>query len=127
MKSSEPMDMLQLMWLQQHNFVKLLQQRRSWPIDPLDLTQKENQRFLKSITHDCMDELYEANKELKNSKQHRQMNITEFDRVAYVEELIDAQHFLFEIAIMSGVTAEEFFAAYMKKGMTNVARIEMGY
>ena len=107
MKSSEPMDMLQLMWLQQHNFVKLLQQRRSWPIDPLDLTQKENQRFLKSITHDCMDELYEANKELKNSKQHRQMNITEFDRVAYVEELIDAQHFLFEIAIMSGVTAEK--------------------
>lgn len=105
----------------------LLKERRGFPEFPVDITSKEGQRFLKGITHDCMDELFEANQHLKNSKNHRATEVKEIDRGAYVEELVDALHFFFEIAISSGVTLDELHDSYMKKGRINEHRIKSGY
>jgi dimeric dUTPase (all-alpha-NTP-PPase superfamily) len=44
-----------------------------------------------------------------------------------VEELVDALHYFFEIAITSGVSIEELYEAYMEKGKINIERIENGY
>jgi hypothetical protein len=120
-------DRLKEMWDQQHSFMKLLQEKRGFPDFPVDLKSKSGQKFLKSITHECMGELFEANQELKNSKGHRATEVVEINRDAYVEELVDSLHFFFEIVIASGVTLEELYASYMRKGEVNVARIENGY
>jgi len=121
------MDKLQSMWDQQHQFMKLLQKTRNFPEFPVDVSSKQGQKFLKGITHECMHELFEANMILKNSKDHRATDVSEFDRDSYVEELVDALHYFFEIAITSGVTMEELYTAYMKKGDVFFSRIENGY
>jgi len=74
-----------------------------------------------------MGELFEANQELKNSKTHRATEITDLDKEAYLEELIDSLHFFFEIVIASGITLDEMYDAYMRKGVKNFNRIENGY
>jgi len=121
------MDKLQEMWSQQENFMRLLQARRNFPDFPVDVSSKAGQKFLKGITHECMHELFEANLLLKNSKDHRVTNVSEFNREDYVEELVDALHYFFEIAISSGVSMDELYGAYMKKGRINIDRIKNGY
>lgn len=105
----------------------LLQARRNFPDFPVDMTSKSGQKFLKGITHECMHELFEANLLLKNSKDHRATDVSEFNREDYIEELVDALHYFFEIAISSGVSMDELHEAYIKKGQINIDRIENGY
>jgi dimeric dUTPase (all-alpha-NTP-PPase superfamily) len=121
------MDKLQEMWEQQEKFMELLQERRGFTKFPVDITSKSGQKLLKGYTHECMHELFEANQMLKNSKDHRATDVDDFDRDGYVEELVDALHYFFEIAILSGVSLEELHASYMKKGNVNIQRIENGY
>ena len=120
-------DKLLTMWKQQHEFMLLLQKKRNFPKFPVDIKSREGQKFLKNIAYECMDELFEANKELKNSKSHRITEISALDRSAYIEELVDAQHFLFEIVIASGISIDEFYDSYISKGDKNTTRIESGY
>lgn len=120
-------DRLQEMFEQQVGFMRLLQEKRNFPNFPVNIESKDGQKFLKSITHDCMGELFEANQHLKNSKGHRATEVTEIDREAYVEELVDSLHFFFEIVILSGVSLDELYKAYLEKGDTNVKRILEGY
>lgn len=115
------------MWEQQQEFMKLLQEKRNWPEFPVDMTAKASQQHIEGIMFHCMKELFEANNHLKNSKGHRATEITDFDRAAYLEELIDAQHLLLEVAIVSGITLEEYFDVFMKKGDINTDRITHGY
>jgi predicted house-cleaning noncanonical NTP pyrophosphatase (MazG superfamily) len=121
------MDKLKSMWDQQEAFMKLLQMHRGFTEFPVDPTTKFGQKLLKGITHECMHELFEANQMLKNSKDHRATEVKEFDRDGYVEELVDALHYFFEIAILSGVSMDELFDAYIQKGNININRIENGY
>jgi hypothetical protein len=120
-------DRLAKMWQQQLEFMSLLQRKRGFPEFPVDINSKTGQKFLKSITHECMGELFEANQELKNSKSHRASEFPEIDRSAYVEELVDSLHYFFEIVIASGVSVDELYDSYIKKGEINAKRIEDGY
>ena len=120
-------DRMTQMWEQQRRFMDLLREKRGFPSFPVNLETKEGQKFLKGIAHECMSELFEAIQELKNSKAHRQTNVNQFNRVAYIEELTDTMHYFLEIVITSGITKEEFFEAYMEKGRINEKRILDGY
>jgi len=120
-------DRLEEMWAQQTEFMDLLREKRDFVAYPVDVTSKAGQKILKNITHECMHELFESNQILKNSKDHRATTVEEFDRDSYVEELCDALHYFFEIAILSGISLEELHAMYMAKGRTNVNRIMNGY
>ncbi len=115
------------MWDQQRKFMILLQEKRNFPQFPIDLTTKDGQKFVKTITHECMHELFEANLLLKNSKLHRTTDINEFDKELYKEEICDALHYLIEIAILSGINVDELYNSYMKKGEINFNRINEGY
>lgn len=121
------MDKLEEMWTQQYEFMNLLREKRGFVSFPVNTESKEGQKILKQITHECMHELFESNSILKNSKDHRATDVSGFDRESYVEELCDALHYFFEIAILSGVSIEELHSMYMKKGKINVDRIEKGY
>lgn len=130
MAESPPTDMedrLQHIWNQQVQFMRLLCEKRGFPSFPVDITSKSGQKFLKGVAHDCMDELFEAIQHLKNGKDHRVTEVPDIDRDKYVEELVDALHFFFEVAIASGVTLDELYGAYITKGETNVRRIASGY
>ena len=120
-------DKLEVMWKLQDEFMKLLSKKRTFPQYPVDLVTKKGQQELRTISYHCMQEIFEAIQHLKNSKEHRATNVSEFDRSNFVEELCDAQHFLIELLIMAGVTADEFFSVYVNKHAVNVDRIENGY
>lgn len=119
-------DMFKEMLADQERFMRLLQEKRKFPDFPVDLTTKEGQKFVKTISYECADELHEARQHLKN-KDHRATVISEIDREAYLEELADFFHYAYEILLMSGISAEEFYEMYMKKGEINRQRIENGY
>lgn len=120
-------DMLVTMYEQQREFNGLLRDHRNQPDFPLDLSLKESQKLLKDIASECMHELFEANHHLKNSKTHRATDLPDFDRESYKEELCDALHYFFGILVYSGITADEIFDAYMRKGKINFQRITSGY
>jgi len=120
-------DKLQLMWDQQHDFMKLLQKKRGFPKFPVEITSKPGQQFLEGISFHLMKELFEAGQHLRNAKSHRITEIKEVDFEAYKEELVDVLHLYFELCIASGISMDELYETYMKKGATNVNRIESGY
>lgn len=121
------MNELEQMFRQQKKFIRLLQEKRGHPEVPLDLSKKESQLFLKHLSHECMHELFESNMLLKNSKTHRATELPDFDHEAYKEELSDVLHYLVGILICSGISYEEIFEVYMKKGAVNIERINEGY
>lgn len=118
---------LRAMFAQQRDFMNLLRDRRNFPEFPVDILSKPGQKLCKDIAHDAMDELHEALQHLKNSKQHRATEVREFDRHQYLEELVDVLHFFFELCIVSGVTDDELYDAYIEKGLINEKRINSGY
>ena len=124
---SESKDKLEAMYEQQRDFNKLLRDERGHPDFPLDLSQKSSQILLKNLAHECMHELFEANHLLKNSKNHRATDMGTFDRESYKEELCDALHYFFGILNYSGITCDEIYETYMRKGEVNVGRIKNGY
>lgn len=119
-------DKLEAMLEQQLQFMKLLQEKRGFPDFPVDLTSKAGQKFVKTISYECADELHEARQHLKQ-KDHRISDMGDIDRAEYVEELVDALHYFFEIVIASGISVDEMYEAYMKKGEVNTARITGDY
>jgi hypothetical protein len=121
------MGRLEEMWDQQFAFMRLLQEKRGFPKFPIDITSKEGQRFLRSVTFDAIEELIEANQHLKNRKAHRITDLPEIDRAKYIIELCDTLHFFLEIVIASGISLDELYEAYMTKGLLNTKRIEDGY
>lgn len=120
-------DMFSQMFHQQQEFLEILRDQRAHPDFPLNLSNKESQQFLKSLSHECMHELFESNMLLKNSKKHRTTEFNDFDRESYKEELSDVLHYLIGILIYSGISVEEMFEMYMKKGQINIDRINNGY
>lgn len=120
-------DTLALMFSEQRKFMELLQKERGFPSFPVDLSSKVGQRLVKEISHDCMHELFEAVHLLRNSKSHRKTDVSEFNRDAFLEELADVLHYLVEIFIVSGISPEEMYRAYMKKGTINTSRILSDY
>ena len=121
------MGKFETMFEQQKEFLELLRDKRDFPNFPLDLSEKKNQQFLKSLAHECMHELFESNMLLKNAKSHRSTEINDFDRDSYTEELSDVLHYLIGILLYSGISYEEMYEMYMKKGQINLDRINGGY
>ena len=115
------------MWEDQASFVRLLQEKRGFPETPVDLTSKAGQTFVKRIIYEAADELHEVRGHLRNSKAHRATEVEGFDREAYVEEISDVLHYLIEVCIVSGVTADELKRKYLEKGRINRERIANGY
>lgn len=120
-------DKLGVMWDQQYDFMKLLQEKRGFPEFPTDVTSKSGQQFLEGISFHMMKELFEAGQHLRNSKSHRATEIKEVDMEAYREELVDVLHLYFELCIAAGISIDDLFNAYLNKGNENVKRILSGY
>jgi len=118
---------LEELWEDQREFMELLVEKRGFPKFPLDLSKKDSQVFCKGIAYDAMGELWEAVRELKNSKSHRATNIPELDRASLVEEMADCLHYFLELCMLIGITPDELCESFLAKGEKNKKRIRDGY
>jgi hypothetical protein len=121
------LDMLNQMFSQQREFMNLLKEKRNFPEFPVDLSTKQGQKFVKSISHECMHELFESVQLLSDSKDHKNSLSGDFNKEKFLEELADVTHYLIEIFILTGISPEQIYEAYMKKGEINNDRINNGY
>jgi hypothetical protein len=94
---------------------------------PLDPTQKDSQVAIREVALRGVEEMFEALQTLKNTKPHRQTDVSDFDREHFLEETVDAFNYFFNMLIYLGVSPNEFIEAYEKKHMTIMKRIEEGY
>ena len=113
--------------LQERFMRRLADIDHSFPEWPLDISKKQSQLECRDLAFNSMGELFEAVQELKNSKKHRQTDVSEFDRQKFLEELVDAFKYFLEILIFVGITPDEFFEAYCKKDAVINKRIDESY
>ena len=95
------------------------------PEGVLDLHDGKHQQRLKDFAWRITEEIGEAMNTLKNKPWKQTHMIT--DEVHYREELVDAVHFMVELLIHSGFTAESLAAMYMDKNDVNQFRIRSQY
>ena len=120
-------DKLQNMFDQQKEFMLLLKKHRNFPSWPIDITTKKGQQFCREIVFNSVEEYFEALHHLKNWKSHRVTEIKNIQRDKFIEELCDMLHYFIELSIVVGVSPDELYDAYMKKGEINESRIKTGY
>ena len=94
---------------------------------PVDITAKKNQQACREAGLKSVEELFEALGQLKNWKPHRKTSVTEFDRSAFLEEIVDSLHYMFELLIFIGVDSQELVDAYIAKNAKNHKRLDEGY
>ena len=74
-----------------------------------------------------VEEMFEAVQHLKNWKPHRKTEITEFDRDEFLEEIVDAFNYFFSLLVLTGVSADDLYDAYVKKDSIIHDRLRTGY
>lgn len=92
--------------------------------DPQELQGEDRKRFVTAMAYSVVNEIVEATNEIAwkpwaaTDKLHRD---------AYIEEIIDAWHFMINMLLVANVSPEEFHMAYFMKAQVNKERQESGY
>ena len=124
------MDRLECMFQLRQEFMDELSKKvpNAYPAKPLDLKSKQTQQHFRDLALRGVEEIFEAIQELRNSKPHRQTEITEpVDVEAFKEEMVDAFNFFFTLLILMEVDAETLFQAYVRKDKIIHDRLNNGY
>ena len=74
-----------------------------------------------------VEEMFEALGHLKNWKPHRSTEVREFNREEFLEEIVDAFNYFFSLLVLTGVSADDLYDAYVKKDSIIHDRIRTGY
>lgn len=111
------------------DFMKTLQSSNPSisPDWPLDLSSREDQQYVRDIALRGVEEMFEALQHLKNWKPHRTTQVTEFNRGAFLEEVVDAFNYFFSLLILVGFDADDLYEAYKEKDSIIHDRIKSGY
>ena len=112
-----------------NEFIRQMREDRpgSYPNLPLDLKTKESQQFCRDLALRGVEEMFEALQHLKNWKPHRTTQVTEFNRDAFLEEVVDAFNYFFSLLILVGFDADDLYEAYKEKDNIIHDRIKSGY
>jgi hypothetical protein len=86
-------------------------------VDPADFEPEERSRYIKDQMLALMDELHEMLAEM--AWKPWSSDKTKFNRDAYIREAVDAMHFLVNLVLAAGATADEFYAVFMEKNDVN--------
>jgi dimeric dUTPase (all-alpha-NTP-PPase superfamily) len=99
-------------------------QKESFGIDPENLPEDEKIQFIKDMILAATDELHEALAEVgwKPWATSRHIN-----REAFVGELVDVLHFIVNLWLAVGATADEVEIRYLDKADKNAKRQTDGY
>ena len=83
-----------------------------------------NKKYITIMVLAAVDELMEALRETPWKPWKKQQT---FNQENFKEELVDVAHFMINLILASGMTAEEFFTRYINKNKVNHKRKEEGY
>lgn len=114
---------LDAMFRQQSEFMELLKLHRKFTDWPVDITTKAGQQACRDASLGGIEEWFEALKHLKNWKSHRVSDVNQVDRAAFLLEMCDSLHYFIEVLLLAGISEDELYDAYMKKGDINKQRI----
>jgi len=122
-------DKLDQMFELREEFMQLLCDRFDgyYPEWPIDLSTKQSQTLVRDTTLRGVEEMFESLAELKNAKPHRQTEIQNLDREAFLEEMVDAFNYFFTTLRLVGVSSAELHDAYVKKHQKICDRLREGY
>lgn len=95
--------------------------------EPIDLEGDERKDFVRTMVLACTDELHEALREVPWKPWSGNKLWDEIGTENFKLELVDAWHFFMNLMLVSGMTAEELFNAYLTKNRVNHDRIDDGY
>lgn len=107
-------------------------QLEAYGIEPEKLDGEELADFVRWNVLAAVDELCEALHEVKgwkpwSSKQPDQLLSGTAEARAFIEELVDVQHFINNLLLCAGCTDGEFHTAYKKKAEINLQRQKDNY
>lgn len=94
-----------------------------------NMNQTFNQRYLNDMSMALVEEVFEALRETNHKPWRVNFNepLTQNQEIKFKEELIDAWHFLINLSIASGMTANELHFRFMEKNKINIKRQEERY
>lgn len=95
------------------------------PSLPLDLNTFRGQRRTRALIYRITEELYEAGNTLRNKAWKSSEVPCDVDH--FLEEISDAVHFLIQLYIELGLTAEDFARLYFRKAKVNEFRQKTNY
>lgn len=105
------------------NKQKELQERLGYDIDNMRLSDKTS--FVKEFSIHATQEMHEMLYEMPFFKPWQEYDSTNLIKAK--EEFIDMWHFILNIALGLGFTAEEIYEEYCKKNIINHKRQDNGY
>lgn len=123
-------DKLVRMFQMRENFMRALRASHpgTYPVKwPIDITQKDSQRLCRDLALHGVEEVFEATTHLKNAKSHRTSEITDIDRDAVLEEMVDAFNYFLSMLILMGFTEQNLFDMFVKKDKIIHERLTNGY
>ena len=122
-------DKLEEMFKLREKFMHKIRDIKStdYPEWPINIADKKSQQHVRDMALRGVEEMFEALQHFKNWKPHREMEIPDFDRKAFLEEIVDAFNYFLSVLIMVGVSVDELFDAYIKKNDIIHKRLEGGY
>jgi len=98
-----------------------------YPDWPIDIRDKKPQQHVRDMALRGVEEMFEALQHFKNWKPHRDAEIRDFDRDAFLEEIVDAFNYFFSVLVLTGISGDELFQAYVKKDEIIHRRLNDGY
>lgn len=99
-------------------------QKKSFKLDPTELSDEKKMDFIRWNVLALEDELHEA---LAETGWKPWATTQHINRDAYVSELVDAFHFLMNLMLIVDCNADEFLTKYAEKRKLNIKRQEDGY
>jgi len=99
-------------------------QRKSFGVSPNELDAEGRRDYIVDMMLALQDELHEA---LNETGWKAWQTSRHFHKDRFGNELIDALHFLVNLFLVAGWTADDVEAAYFEKAAINAARQAKGY
>ena len=123
------MNSLEDIFEKRENFMSLIKDKypetyKSWP---LNITEKDSQSILRDTALKGVEEMFEALGHLKNWKPHRDTEMPDVNKDEFLEEIVDAFNYFFSLLILTGVSSEDFYSAFIKKDKIIRERLRSGY
>ena len=123
------MDKLEELFALRERFMVALREKKpnEYPSWPVNLSDKTDQQHVRDMALRGVEEMFEALQHLKNWKPHRDTQVQDFNKYEFLEEVVDAFNYFLSVLVLTGVSAENLYDAYLEKDSTIHKRLDTGY
>ena len=129
MATGEIDDKLESMFALRRQFMSHLETVKpgSYPPNTIDISKKKSQQLVRDLALKGVEEMFEALQHLKNWKPHRDIDLPDFDKAEFLEEVVDAFNYFLSMIILVGVDSNDLYNAYCIKDEKLHSRLDNGY